>query len=160
MSLPIRVGAKAIIIENEQILLVEYDDDSGLHYNLPGGGTELGESVKEGLKREIKEETCAEAEVGDLLFIHEYEPGRNKDLRGPQQKVYFMFACTLTTRPAMPDSPDPNQTDVKWIKLTELDAVELLPHLTPYIHAYVKGDLNPPLHLEEPLDWDRAKRYL
>ena len=57
------------------------------------------ESVKEGLKREILEETCAEAEVGDLLFIHEYEPERNKHWGGPQQKVYFFFACTLTTRP-------------------------------------------------------------
>lgn len=160
MSLPIRVGAKAIIIENEQILLVEYDDDAGLHYNLPGGGTSLGESVKEGLLREIKEETCAEAEIGDLLFIHEYEPGRNQHWGGLQQKVYFLFACTLKTRPRMPEIPDPNQTNVKWIKLAELDSVELFPFITPHIHAYTKGELSLPLHLEEPLDWKKAKQYL
>lgn len=160
MSASIRVGAKAVIIEDEHILLVEYDDHAGLHYNLPGGGTKLGESIREGLKREILEETCAEAEVGDLLFIHEYEPGRNKHWGGPQQKVYFFFTCTLTTRPKMPDTPDPNQTGVKWINLAELGNVELLPFITPHIQTYARGELHSPLYLEEPLNWEKSKKYL
>ena len=33
-----RLSAKAIIIENDSILLIEYKDKTGLHYNFPGGG--------------------------------------------------------------------------------------------------------------------------
>ena len=156
----IRVGAKALIVENGRILLIEYNDASGLHYNLPGGGTDAGESVREGLGREIREETCAAAEVGDLLFVHEYEPERNQHWGGSQQKVYFIFACTLKTRPHMPDTPDPYQTDVIWLELDRLGKVELLPHITPYLHAYLRGELAVPYYLEEPLDWERARRYL
>ena len=40
MTYPIRVRASALIIQNDAILLVEFDDENGLHYNLPGGGVE------------------------------------------------------------------------------------------------------------------------
>src|SRR3712207_8409262 len=45
------------------VLMVEYDE-WGLHYNLPGGGLERGESLHEGVRREVLEETSAEVEVG------------------------------------------------------------------------------------------------
>jgi 8-oxo-dGTP diphosphatase len=37
------------------VLLVEFNDETGLHYNLPGGGVEPGESVIEALEREVRE---------------------------------------------------------------------------------------------------------
>ncbi len=60
----IRVRACALIIENNSILLVEFDDESGLHYNLPAGGAEPGESIIEAVKREVREEANVEVEVG------------------------------------------------------------------------------------------------
>jgi len=45
MQFHIRVRACALIIENDSVLLVEFLDESGLHYNLPAGGVEPGESV-------------------------------------------------------------------------------------------------------------------
>ena len=52
----VRVSARALIVEEGCVLLVEFDDETGLHYNLPGGGTRPGESVIEALKREAREE--------------------------------------------------------------------------------------------------------
>lgn len=52
-----RVSAKAFIVRNDAMLVVEFDDESGLHYNLSGGGIELNESTRDGLWREVKEET-------------------------------------------------------------------------------------------------------
>lgn len=37
MTYPVRVRACALIIENDSILLIEYEDERGIHYNLPAG---------------------------------------------------------------------------------------------------------------------------
>lgn len=55
-----RVSANAVIVRNDSILVVEFDDASGLHYDLPGGGIKGNESICDGLRREVKEETCAD----------------------------------------------------------------------------------------------------
>lgn len=73
----IRVSVRALIIEDESVLLIEFDDENGLHYNLPGGGVDPGESIVEALKREAQEEASVNVEVGSLAFVIEYEPNRN-----------------------------------------------------------------------------------
>ena len=40
----IRVGANALIVRDGAVLLVEFDDETGLHYTLPRGGIEPGEA--------------------------------------------------------------------------------------------------------------------
>lgn len=74
MTYPIRVRASALIIQNNSLLLVEFDDENGLHYNLPGGGVEKGETLIEAVKREAKEEASVEIEVGNVAFLYEYAP--------------------------------------------------------------------------------------
>ena len=51
-----RVGAFAIIFDDEQKVLVSRRIDSGW-FNLRGGGVYPGESVTEGLSREVREQT-------------------------------------------------------------------------------------------------------
>jgi len=65
----IRVRACALIIENDSILLVEFKDENGLHYNLPAGGVELNESVVEAVRREAMEEASVDVEVGPLFSL-------------------------------------------------------------------------------------------
>lgn len=38
----IRVRPTALIVKDNSILLIEYKDENGTHYNLPGGGAEPG----------------------------------------------------------------------------------------------------------------------
>lgn len=38
MTYHIRVRPTALVFQNEHVLLVEYVDENGLHYNLPGAG--------------------------------------------------------------------------------------------------------------------------
>jgi|GEM_PF-3115662 len=60
MSYHIRVRPTAIVIQEERILLVEYSDENGIHYNLPGGGAEPGETITDGVLRELYEETTTQ----------------------------------------------------------------------------------------------------
>jgi 8-oxo-dGTP diphosphatase len=138
MKFHIKVRASAIIIENDHILLVEFDDETGLHYNLPGGTIEPGESIVEGLKREAKEETTVNIEVGDLVFVLEYESERNSSWAGSICSLSLIFEGKIAenSTPRLPNTPDPNQTGVKWIRLSELEQIELLPHLGQQIIEY------------------------
>lgn len=72
MTFPISVRACALIIENDWLLLVEFEDESGVHYNLPAGGVEPNQSVVEAVKREAKEEASIDVEVGPLALVFEY----------------------------------------------------------------------------------------
>jgi ADP-ribose pyrophosphatase YjhB (NUDIX family) len=117
-----RVGTKAVIVRNDHLLVVAYDDETGFHYNLPGGGVEAGETIIEGLLREVREETCAEVCVGPLLLVSEYHPERQANRYGALRKLTLNFRCELVTdsEPRMPVKPDPNQIDVRWIPLAGL----------------------------------------
>ncbi|MBL5766393.1 NUDIX hydrolase [Heyndrickxia sporothermodurans] len=141
MTYPIRVRACALIIENDSILLVEFQDERGLHYNLPAGGVEPNESVIEAVKREAKEEASIEVEVGPLAIVYEYAPHLNSNKFGETHSLQLIFECKIKDGfiPTLPNNPDPNQTDVKWIKLSELNEIVLFPNIKEQIITYVKG---------------------
>lgn len=162
MSYHIRVGARALIIENESVLLVEFDDETGLHYNLPGGGVDPGESIIEAVQRESKEEASVNVDVGPLIFVVEYEPDQNSLWDGSVHKLTLIFDCKLSgnARPQLPLMPDDNQTAVKWIKLSELESVELLPHLADRVIKYSRSRACDCTFLEEPIMPERVQRYL
>lgn len=158
----LRASGRALIIEDGRILLSEFDDATGLHYNLPGGGVEPGETVREALIREVREETCLEVEVGRMLFALEYEPERNRGWAGPTHHISLVFECRARpgSEARLPDHPDPNQTGVKWLPLADPSTVELLPHLAPQLRAYAETGVFDPAYLEERVDPTAAKRCL
>ena len=129
----IRVSASAAIIRAGQLLLVEFDDESGLHYNLPGGGADPGETLEETVKREVFEETSAEITIGRLLLVREYEPTRLKAKFGTQHKLNLIFECQLVpgSEPRLPDHPDPHQTAVRWWPLGKLLTAPLVSETLP-----------------------------
>jgi len=146
----IRVRACSLIIENDSILLIEFTDEDGVHFNLPAGGTEPGETIKEAVKREAYEEAGVEVEVGDLVFISENAPhmtGRNQDVHG----LSLMFRCFIKegSVATMPINPDPNQSGVKWVPINELNEFILFPNIKEQIIQYVKGDYENKCLIEE-----------
>ena len=93
-SARIRVGVNAAIIRSGEILVVEFEDETGYHLNLPGGGVDAGESLLAALVREVREETCLEVEVGRLLLVWEYEPTRYAGRYGPTHKLGLVFLAS------------------------------------------------------------------
>jgi len=142
----IRIRPSALVIREDAILLVEYrTDERGLHYYLPGGGAEPGETLKQTIQREMLEETTASIEVGDIAFLYECEPqDRPDDYSPPSHTVFIIFDCTLCadSSPQMPANPELNQTDVKWIPLKSLNEIKLVPNIAPFLLEYASNNRN------------------
>lgn len=155
----VRIRCTGLIIENNSVLLVEYDDN-GIHYNLPGGRMEPGETIIEGVAREVFEETTAEVEVGPLALIYEFPPHKQSGDydENAQHGLHLIFECTLKNHsvPKLPKYPDPNQTAVKWIPIEELDSILLLPNITQQIKNYINNSRN----IELIEDYRLEKLYL
>lgn len=144
MTYHIRVRAGAVIIENGSILLIEFNDKNGLHYNLPAGGVEPNETVIEAVQREAKEEASVDVEVGSLAFVYEYAPHLNSNKYGTTHSLNLMFECKIKNGfvPKLPANPDPNQTDVKWVPLSELHHIILYPNIKKHIINYAENKRN------------------
>ncbi|RIW35082.1 NUDIX domain-containing protein [Bacillus salacetis] len=141
MTYPIRVRAGALIMTDKRILLVKFEDENGVHYNLPSGGVEKGESTIEAAVREAKEEAGVEVKVEKLAFIYEYAPHHNDELYGSTPNLSLFYECSIRngSSPSMPGTPDVNQTGVEWINFTELDSITLYPKIHKQIKDYAAG---------------------
>lgn len=145
MSYHIRLRAGAVIIDDNKILLTEYNDPKrGVVYDLPAGGTEPNESIVEAVIREAKEEASIDIEVGPLAFVYEYAPHLNSEKFGDTHTLVMMFDCTLKNGsiPKLPLEPDPNQTGVKWVPISELENLQLYANIGKQIQKYTLNKRN------------------
>ena len=84
-SAQFRVGVYAVIFYEGQVLLALRRDIGW--WNLPGGGLEAGETVDEGIQREVREETGLEVGVEKLIGVYS---------KPQKQEVVLTFLCRVT----------------------------------------------------------------
>ena len=63
-----RVRVAAVLMKGDSVLLVRHEKGAASYWLLPGGGIEFGESLADALRREVREETCLDVRVGDLVL--------------------------------------------------------------------------------------------
>ena len=116
-----RVGVAAVVLRDNQVLLVQRGRDPGKgSWGLPGGMLELGETLADGARREVMEECGVEIEVGPLVAV--FEP-MQRDEDGRLRFHYVVvdyLARYVSGKPSAGDDAD----DARWI---DLDALERLP---------------------------------
>lgn len=126
-----RNSAKAVIIEDNNLLAIEKMDKDGTWYLLPGGGQEFGETLVETLKRECREEIGADVEVGKMILCREYI-GKNHEFAETDSDFHqleFYFYCKLLSNidESAATQPDIGQTGIRWLSLAD----EINPRLYP-----------------------------
>lgn len=86
-----KVDVRAWIKQDEKILLIE--DTKTQEWSLPGGFAEVGLSPKENIRKEVKEETGLEVEVGQLLAI--FDTNLRTDIPQDFQYYKIVFSCAI-----------------------------------------------------------------
>lgn len=104
----------ALIINTGKILITQRgaNSDHPFQWEFPGGKVNGGETFRECLVREIKEELNMEVEIEKELVAVEYDYGFRKIKLIP-------FLCTSSTRELLLNE----HNDFKWINWTELDYI-------------------------------------
>ncbi len=129
--IPVRNAAKAIIIKDNALLAVKYEDEGGVYYALPGGGQLHGESIVEALHREIKEELNIAVRNHGLRFIREYigKDGESAWRDSAFHQVEFMFECEIEgdADPRSGTHCDHSQVGIVWLPIDQLDQIKFYP---------------------------------
>ena len=80
-----RVRVAVCLTAAERLLLVAHRKGAHRYWLLPGGGVEVGEPLVEAARREVREETGVDAEIGRLLIVCDaIEPGGRQEGRAAQ----------------------------------------------------------------------------
>ena len=129
----IRSTAKAIIIDNNKILLNKcFDENYGDYYSLPGGGQNTYETLHEAIIRECLEETgynvipvrfsALYEEICDNYKMNELYPEYI-------HKMYHIFICKLkNNKTVKPTEVDDMQIKSECIDINNLNEIHLLPN--------------------------------
>lgn len=130
-SRPLRNSAKALIIRDGRVLCTRNRDLLGDFFLLPGGGQNHGETLKDAVIRECREETGATIEVGHLYFVREYISANHElaEYDDSIHQIEFMFLCRLLEEPDIESSisHDAMQTGVEWLPIAELEKYRFYP---------------------------------
>jgi ADP-ribose pyrophosphatase YjhB (NUDIX family) len=89
------VGVGAVIVEQDRVLLIRRGREplKG-HWSLPGGLLELGESLTDGVRREVREETGLTVEPLELIELLERIQAQGERVR--YHYVIADYLCRVT----------------------------------------------------------------
>ncbi len=85
-----RITVRAIIYKDSHLFALKQIGSDGINdfWSTPGGGLEEGESLEQGLVREMIEETGIHPIVGSLLFVYQFQD------RHDVENLEFFFHVT------------------------------------------------------------------
>lgn len=80
------VGVGGVVILNGRVVLIRRANEPRKgEWSIPGGTLEVGETLAEGVRRELREETGLDVEVGELIEAFE------RIFRDPDGRVHFHY---------------------------------------------------------------------
>lgn len=91
-----RLSAYAVIVDNHERMLLTWYNGLGRgtpSWSLPGGGIEFGESLEDGLRREIHEESGYRARIGEILHASTFTLPQDAATGRPFRGVRLLYAA-------------------------------------------------------------------
>jgi 8-oxo-dGTP diphosphatase len=119
------VAVGAVIVRDGRALIVKraHEPRQG-EWSLPGGLLELGESLEEAVRREVKEETSLDVDVGAIVEtfdrVHRDQAGRIR-----YHFVIVDYVCRASGGEARPGS---DAAAVAWVTAAEIDDYQVNAH--------------------------------
>lgn len=124
------VGVGAVIVQDGRALLVRRNTEplKG-EWSVAGGALELGEELRQGAAREVREETGLSVEVGQVLDVFD-SIFPDPDGRTQYHYVLIDFLCVPIAGAAAAGS---DVCEVKWVTEGELDSLALRPSISEVV---------------------------
>ena len=124
------MGVGGVVVHDDRALLIRRGSAplKG-EWSIPGGMLEVGETILEGVQRELKEETAIEVKVLDLIEVFE-RLTRDDSGRLKYHFVILDYLCEVVQGEAQAGS---DVTDVAWAHEAELNGYSLTPTATRVI---------------------------
>ncbi|SJZ42066.1 mutator mutT protein/haloacid dehalogenase superfamily, subfamily IA, variant 3 with third motif having DD or ED/haloacid dehalogenase superfamily, subfamily IA, variant 1 with third motif having Dx(3-4)D or Dx(3-4)E [Pilibacter termitis] len=123
--------SSALILNEDNKLLVVKKRENQTHFILPGGKREKNETLEEALKREIREEIGVE--LLDFIFIEKFIVQAQFD---DYQIENYMYLCKVNGTPQAKSEI----SEIKWIDINDVNKQELASgivlHAIPYLKEY------------------------
>ncbi len=118
------VGVGVVLVDNEKLLLIKRGNEPGRGlWAVPGGKVRPGESLKEAARREAREETGLDVEIGEVAWVGEH-------LSDTRHIVLIDFhAKVIAGELAAADDAD----EAVWVDLHHLDSYPLTPTMDDLI---------------------------
>ena len=130
MEKHIETIARGVCVKDGKVLLC-YPKDRSYSY-LPGGHIEFGETGREALVREMKEETGLDATAGDLLGVVE-SSFVQKGERHCEINLIYKMSLVSSLSSSSPLSALEDWICFDWVDCDKIDSANLLPpEMKPY----------------------------
>ena len=131
------LGVGAIILRDQRILLSRRANPplQG-EWSIPGGLVETGETTKEAIIREVREETSLEVEPVTLVEVFE-RILRDKESRVQYHFVLIDYLCRIISGEAKAGS---DVTELRWAKCEELESLAVSSETCAVIRKAMVGD--------------------
>jgi 8-oxo-dGTP diphosphatase len=132
-----RLGAYAVVVRDDHVLLALWNEPEVPVWTLPGGGVELHESVEEGAVREVREETGYDVELDGLLAVDTVllEPGRRFVGSTRWQKNLRVVYAAHVVGGTLTAEVDGTTDEARWIPLADVSGLPL----EPVVEAGLRG---------------------
>lgn len=112
----------AIVLQGDQVLLVlRGQEPSRGKWSIPGGVLELGETVEQAARREVREECGLEIEVSDVVEVSD-SIIRDED---GQIRYHYVLIDVIARYLGGEVTVGSDVEDARWVEDSELDGLDL-----------------------------------
>ncbi|HEU5317942.1 MAG TPA: NUDIX hydrolase [Chloroflexota bacterium] len=140
-SYPVRpwIAVGVVVVRDGRVLLVQRGKEPGKGlWAVPGGMVDLGETVRGAARREAKEETGLDVEVGEVFWVVD-SIGRDADGRVSWHNVIVDF---LAVSPEGEAECADDAMDVRWCGPEDLGDLALTPTMWPLLEKLFDRDFS------------------
>ena len=129
--------AGALVINNtgEILLIKSHKWVNGEVHSIPGGRIEFGETIKDAVEREVKEEVGLDVDFEKILFLQEAIKPKEY-YKGDKHFIFFECICKANSTQVKLDNREIQ--DSIWIKPNEALELNLDSYTRKFIEEYLR----------------------
>ncbi len=122
-------GQKALIVKDGKVLMCKGIGDTD--WDFPGGRLHVGEGLKEGLMRELKEELGVDTEIGEPFYTTVWYGAKSG-----MPRIFAVYLVTLADPSAAFTIAQDELEAITWVGKDDFETVGAAPDWMPVLYKF------------------------